>query len=128
LTQADSQPVLPPIEKTPVWINDQPRPSPVQPAPSYRPPPTSILKKPSTGLPQDVSNPLSEQTHDQVLEELRKRDKNVKDGTYRVKKVHLLEKGDLNEPSSTVSFNLPPTTPRTKASQSILRSEKLFSG
>jgi hypothetical protein len=44
---------------------------------------------------------------------LRKHNKNAKDGTYRVKKTQ----------PSTVSFNLPPST---KASQSILRSERLF--
>jgi hypothetical protein len=61
---------------------------------------------------------------------LRKRNKDTKDGIYRVKKVHLLEKSDPNEhASAAVSFNLPPppSSARTKASQSIFRSEKLFS-
>jgi hypothetical protein len=72
-----------------------------------------------------MSNPLSTQTHDKVLEELRKQNKNTKDGTYRVKKIHLLEKSELENQPSTVSFNIP-QTPSTKASQSILRSERLF--
>ena len=92
-----------------------------------RPPPTSILKNSSTVLTsQDGSNPLSERTHDQIVEELRQRNKNSKDGTYRIRKVHLLEKNDPNQPPPTVSFNLGQRPNR--ASQSISRSERLFSG
>lgn len=79
------------------------------------------MKKTSTGLSRDASNPFSEQTHEQIVEELRKR--NLQDGTYRVKKVHLLEKNDPPRQPSTVTFRLP----TSKASQSIHRSEKLFS-
>ncbi|CAF0793063.1 unnamed protein product [Adineta steineri] len=124
LTSNDTktEPVLPPIGKTPVWYGDQPVQS--YPTSASLPlSPTSILKKSSTVLSQDVSNPLSEQTHHKVLEQLRKHNKNTKDGIYRVKKIHLVEK---NEQPSTVTNNLPTTTTTTKASQSILRSKKLF--
>jgi hypothetical protein len=73
-----------------------------------------------------MSNPLSEQTHNKVLEELRKRNKNTKDGVYRVKKVHLLEKNDLEPRPPPVLLTRPSRPPSSKASQSILRSEKLL--
>ncbi|UJR30352.1 hypothetical protein I4U23_017887 [Adineta vaga] len=116
---------LPPIREPSQDNADQFQSSSVHSNPSVQ---TSILKKSSTVLSQETTNPLSEQTHDQVVEELRKRNKDFKDGTYRVKKVHLLEKSDLQPPPPPppllkVTFNLPPT----KASQSITRSEKLFS-
>ncbi|CAF0763301.1 unnamed protein product [Rotaria sordida] len=122
-----TQPNLPPIETNPsIQFNDQQRPSLNQSLPNYPslppPPRTSILKKPSTVLSQEKYNPLSIQTHDEVLEELRKRNNNTNDGMYRVKKVHILEKDDHGNQPLTLSFNLP----SSKASQSILRSEKLL--
>ncbi|CAF2037194.1 unnamed protein product [Rotaria magnacalcarata] len=114
-------------QPTPVPYNVQQYPSLQQPNPYYPPlpppPRTSILKKPSTVLSQDAYNPLSARTHDQMLEELRKRNSNIDDGVYRVKKVHLLEKSDRENYAPRVSFNLP----SSKATQSISRSEKLLS-
>ncbi len=114
-------------------MNDQLRSSTTQSFPSHPPlpppplpPRPSILKNSSTVLSQDLSNPISEQTHNKVLEELRKRNKNTKDGVYRVKKVHVIEKTDPEPHPSAVSFSRPPRPPSSKASQSILRSEKLF--
>lgn len=88
--------------------------------------PPSILKNSSTVLTsQDRSNPLSERTHDRALEELRQQNKDSKDGLFRIKKVHLLEKNDPKHPPPAVPFSVPPQ--RKKASQSISRSERLFS-
>ncbi|CAF1298561.1 unnamed protein product [Adineta ricciae] len=98
-------------------------PSQSKSPPSNPSAPISILKKTSTGLSRDASNPFSEQAHEKMVEELRKRDKNLQDGTYRVKKVHLLEKNDPPPEPRTVTFRLP----TSKANQSIQRSEKLFS-
>ncbi|CAF3504291.1 unnamed protein product [Rotaria sp. Silwood1] len=120
-----SQPVFSSTEPKPsVRFNDQPDSSVNQSVPYYPPPPppTSILKKPSTVLPQENYNPLSIQTHDEVLEELRKRNNNTNDGVYRVKKVHIIEKDDRENQPINVSFNPSPS----KASQSILRSERLL--
>ncbi|CAF2473024.1 unnamed protein product [Rotaria sp. Silwood2] len=125
LNDTVSQPVFPPTETKPsVQLNDQQYPSVNQSLPYYPPPPppTSILKKPSTVLSQEKYNPLSIQTHDEVLEELRKRNNNTKNGMYRVKKVHILEKDDRENQPLTVPYSLP----SSKASQSILRSEKLL--
>ena len=72
--------------------------------------PTSILKNPSSSV------------HAQVAEEVRKNHQEIKDGTYRVKKVHVLEK----KTPARVSFNVRPKS--SKASQSIAKSEQLFSG
>ncbi len=109
-------------------FNDQLSTSVPQSFPSYPPsrPPTSILKKSSTVLSQDISNPLSVQTHDKASEELRKRNKNTQDGIYRVKKVHLLETNDRENQPPSVTFNLPPVKSSAKANQSISKSEKLF--
>lgn len=88
--------------------------------------PVSILKNSSTVLSREISNPLSEQTHDTILEELRKSNKNIKDGTYRIKKVHILEKNIPENHPPPAKFDLPPSYPPTKAKQSISRSERLF--
>ncbi|CAF2752152.1 unnamed protein product [Rotaria sp. Silwood2] len=69
----------------------------------------SILKKPSS---QILNNPNSTEKYSKVLQEFRK-------------KADLLEKNDLENFQSTLSFNvLPPTA---KPGQSIFRSENLFS-
>lgn len=108
-----------PTEKT----NNQP--------PSSHPParqPPSILKNSSTVLAsQDRSNPLSERTYDRTLEELRQQNKDSKDGLFRTKKVHLLEKNDPKHPPPAMPFSSAPPPPGKKASQSISRSERLFS-
>lgn len=127
-----NQPVLPPIEKTPVW-NYHHHPSMSDPSSflphQSQPMPPSILKNSSTAFSQDMSNPLSHQTHDRILEELRRHQFDDNDGTYRIKKVHVLEKNDPAYQPPTVRFNLPPSTrsPYSKASQSIWRSERLLS-
>ena len=116
-------------------MNNPPHSSTIQSFPPNPPPPRmqqprpSILKHPSTAFAPDISNPLSEQTHNRVLDELRRQNPNTKDGIYRVKKVHLLEKTDSEPRQAPVPYTRPVRRPSSKASQSILRSEKLlFSG
>lgn len=132
--KSNAEPVLPPIEKTPVWTENGQNPIDLPMKPTITTTEVTLVPKTSASVvppvvPPSVAvapqlpkeDPLSAETHEKVVAEMRKQNQDVKEGTYRVKKIHFFEK--LPWAKSGASKNRPKSS---RAIESISRSEQLF--